>query len=237
MTTGFVRPCGCKGKGRHRDACPETTQTATPTTATPEAVTTTPLAETVEATQAISDDELESYGGDIAALESWSPKSGRPLATWRDYAPRGSVLPDLNPKGMLVYKHAPEKQFQFAYLDEDGSPYYRQCFMSMSRRGYKAATSDDFIIHPSLRGILVPDETHRLTLGASKGAVTVVMVQSAADYRRDREYILRDSNKIQRAAEERSDKLQQELRGGGLYGVTASTTIEDDFDAAQEFRR
>lgn len=228
------RECGCLGKGRHRNDCPAKTATPAPEYQTGTAV----VMDAPPEPYTIPDDELENYGGDLAALDSWSPRARTPFASWRDYAPSGSVLPDLNPKGMLVFKHAPEKNFHFTYLEEDGSPHSRQAYMTMNRRGFKPVTADDFVVHPTLRDIFVfEDGTGRLTLAAAKGAVTVVYAQGEADYRKYRDLMLKQSNEIQKTAEEKVAELQESARSGGFHSVTSSSRMEDDIEAASIYRR
>lgn len=228
-TAQTARPCGCLGTGRHRNTCP----TLNTTTAT-----TTPIAAPVAQTNTtIPDDQLEQYGGDLAALESWSPRSRRPFASWDSYGPRGSVLPDLSPRGMLVYKHDPGQKFHFAYLEEDGSPHSRMTYMVMRRNGYVPVTADDFIVHPSLRDFLQPDDTGHLSLGALKGAVTHVYAQPEVAYRRSQAIKLQHSDNIQKTAEERASEIQSGANRDGLNSLTASATMEDDHEAATEYNR
>ena len=189
----------------------------------------------------ITDDQLEQFGGDVAALDAWEGR-GRaarhiPFARHTDYAPGSEgVMPNLNPRGMLVLRHDPAKRFHFAFWDEDGSADSRRMFTIMSRKGCRPATSDDFIVHPDLRATITPDETHRLTFAASKAGVSVVMFQTEEDYRRDRKQLLSASDEIQKTAEEKAATTEEALRRGGLTGVTASSRMEDDWEADDEYR-
>lgn len=183
---------------------------------------------------------MEQYGGDLSAWDSWNPRSGKPFPKHTDYAPgvMGNFLPDLNPPGMIVYRHDPTLRFHHALWDDDGSAYSRQMFVTMTRKGYRPATSDEFVVHPDLRTVITPDDNKRLTFAASKASALVVMVQGEEAYRRDRKYQTAASDEIQKTAEEKAATLQREMHDGGLRGIQHSTMkVEDDWEAADEFKR
>lgn len=178
----------------------------------------------------MSDDEMEQYGGDLAASEAWSRKSRRPLATWRDSPNMASVMPDLLTPGMLVHRAAPEQRFHFAYLTEDGSQAYGVTRVAMSRRGYKPVTVAEWYVHSVLRDILIPEDgTGRLTLGgAIKGGATVVYSQDEANYNRFRAYERRLSDEIQKTAEQKRSEMQEQLNREGFGDVRTSLEFEDE---------
>lgn len=175
------------------------------------------------------DAEMEQYGGDLAALDSWSPKAGRPLATWRNASLSSSSIPELLSKGMLVYRHAPEQLFHFAFLLEDGQAAYQQAFYAMQKRGYRPATLADWYVHSILRGVLLPEDgTLRLTLGgAIKGGATVVYYQDEANYRRIRKLERTMSNEIQKTAMQKAAEQQERANREGLDGITIETEFEN----------
>lgn len=177
------------------------------------------------------DDEMEQYGGDLDALESWSRKAKRPLATWRDMGiGTTTALPDLMPKGMLVYRHAPEQTFHFVFLTEDGTSSYQRQKVTMMRRGYKPVTVADWYVHSLLRDMLIPEDgTGRLTLdGALKGGATVVYYQDEASYRRVKAYDRRQSDEIQKSAEQRRSEMQEQLNREGFGDVKTTVEFEDE---------
>jgi len=230
------RECGCLGQGRHRNTCPTlNTQATTPAADTPSTVIA--AAEWFGA-PIMPDEEMEQYGGDLAAIDSWSPKARRPLATWRDFAPTASAQPDLSPKGLLVNRHDPTLKFHFAFLEDDGSPHYRRLAQTMRLRGYKPATLGDFYVHSLLRESIVPEDgTQRLTLGALKGAQTVIYVQDEASYRRLQAIKLRQSDEIQKTAEQRTADLLDGARRDGFGSIRGDSVMEDDLEAAQMYNR
>lgn len=178
----------------------------------------------------IPDDELEQYGGDVAALESWSPRSGKPFARRGDFGPMLNILPDLSFKGTLVYRHNPSAEFNFAWLEEDGSNFSRQTAFVMRQKRYSTAMAEDFVVAPELRETIVRDSTGRLTLSDPSGkSAAVVMFRSKADYQRDRKLILQQSDSIQMTAEEKAAKTQENLRRQGMSGVVAKTEMVDDY--------
>lgn len=175
------------------------------------------------------DEEMENYGGDLSALDSWSRKSGRPLATWRDAPPISRGMPDLSSRGLLVNRHAPEQCFHWAYLAEDGSQSYQQAVLTMRLRGYKPATLADWYVHSLLRDVLVPEDgTGRLTLGgALKGGAIVVYCQDEANYRRIKSLERAQSDRIQETAEQRQAEMQERLARDGFGSVVASASVTD----------
>lgn len=188
-------------------------------------------AEVVE--QTIPDEELENYGGNLAAWEG----AGRdiygkivPLAKRGDYLPGsiGASLPDLNPPGTFVYKTAPDLKFNWAWWDDNGTSNSRTTYNDFRSRGYKPALASEWITCPELRDTIVPDSNDRLTFAASKDGAHVVMYQSEADYRRIRALITRESDFVQQSAEERASALQEELRAGGLRGVRVKSEMTED---------
>ena len=244
------RSCGCRGQGRHRNSCPEkaaeraaldvgaklppmeSVQTPpTPPVAPPPSPVALSSAPLFYGLPIMPDDEMEQYGGDLAALESWSPKSGRPMATRQSSLAAARAQPDLNYKGMLVYRHAPEKQFHFVYVLEDGSSSYQQAMGTIRQRGCKPVTVADFYVHSTLReGVFISDDgtaNGRLTLGgALKGGSTVIYRQDERSYKEWRKYDRRFSDQIQMTAEEQAARMQDQLAGDGFAGVIATATIE-----------
>jgi len=176
------------------------------------------------------DEWLEQYGGDLSAIESWSPKSGHLMATVRSSKSAGGPMPDLAYKGMLVYRHAPEKQFHFVYLLEDGSSNYQVSIGTLRQRGYRPVTVADFLVHSTLRdGVLISDDgtaNGRLTLGgALKGGMTVVYRQDKASYDQWRNHDRRFSDQIQMTADEQAARMQENLVRDG-FQVTTEATYE-----------
>lgn len=239
--TQTARPCGCLGTGRHRNACPlkmndATTaddggsiaaamdQVAAPPPVVPAAI----LAPLFCGLPIMPDDEMEQYGGDLAAHESYSERSGRPAATMRSSASASRMQPDLSFRGLLVNRHAPEKRFHFVYNLEDGSSSYQQAVSTLRQRGYKPVTVADFHVHSSLRdGVFIPHDgtaTGLLTLGgALKGGMTVVYAQGEADYWRWRKHERRFSDQIQENREQQAASIQQDL-AADFPGVTTNAT-------------
>lgn len=176
------------------------------------------------------DDEMEMYGGDLAALDAWSKKSGRKFATWRE-ASATSTLVDLSPKGMLVNRHAPEQLFHFVFLLEDGGQTYQQALLTMRKRGYRAVTVADWHVHSVLRDLLVPEDgkVGRLTLGgALRGGSTVVFAQDEPNYRKFQKLARSQSDEIQKTAAQRSAGVQDSISKGEFAGVMVSTAFDDE---------
>jgi hypothetical protein len=237
-----TRPCGCATRGRHKSTCTAANATPAATIPTIDVVwpteTATDTAETWYGLPCMPDDEMEQYGGDLAALDSYSEKSRRHFATWREFPPTASAQPDLSPRGLLVNRHDPTLKFHFAFLEEDGSPHYRRLAQTMRLRGYKPATLDDFYVHSLLRDSIVPEDgTRRLTLGALKGAVTVIYVQDEKSYRKILAIVRRQSDEIQKTAEQKTNDLQEQARRDGFGSVTMTSAMEDDREAAQLYNR
>lgn len=234
-----IRECGCAGQGRHRNTCPTLNKQATaPVEASVPVAESKPAADTWFGLPVMPDEEMEQYGGDLAALDSWSPKARRPLATWRDFPPTASAQPDLSSRGLLVNRHDPTLKFHFGFLEEDGSPHYRRLAQTMRLRGYKPATLGDFYVHSLLRESIVPEDgTQRLTLGALKGAQTVIYVQDEANYRRIQAINLRQSDEIQKTAEQKANELLDGARRDGFGGIGGGSVMEDDHEAAQMYNR
>lgn len=179
----------------------------------------------------MTDDWMEQYGGDLAAHESYSERSRRPMATVRSTISPSRAQPDLNYKGMLVNRHAPEKRFHFAYNIEDGSHNYQQAVATLRQRGYRPVTVADFYVHSSLRdGVFIPDDgtaTGRLTLGgALKGGMTVIYAQDEQSYKQWRSYDRRFSDQIQMTADEQAARVQENLAQDGFHGVIATSSFE-----------
>lgn len=176
------------------------------------------------------DEELENYGGDVAAHESWSPKSRRPMATVRSAIGAVRAQPDLNYKGLLVNRHDPSKLFHFAYIKEDGSDSFQVAFQVCQQRGFRPVTPADFYVHSSLRGLLIPDDgtaNGRLSLGgALKGGATVIYAQPKSEYDRWRAYDRRFSDQIQLTADEQAARTQEALASDGFAGILATATFE-----------
>lgn len=188
-------------------------------------------AETFYGLPVMPDDWMEQYGGDLAALESYSEKSGRPMATRQSSLAASRAQPDLNYKGMLVYRHDPAKLFHFVYVLEDGSSNYQQAMGTIRQRGCKPVTVADFYVHSTLRdGVFVSDDgtaNGRLTLGgALKGGATVIYRQDERSYNEWRKYDRRFSDQIQLTADEQASRLQDQLAGDGFAGVIATATFE-----------
>lgn len=175
--------------------------------------------------QTIPDEELENYGGNIAA---WEAAGRRGLALRGDYLPgsQDMWLPDLNPPGTLVLKDEPSIRFNWAFWEDNPSATSRSTYALLKAKGYKPALVTDFIVCPELRDTIVDDGTGRLTFAASKEGSHVVMYQSQADYDFHRKALLRLSDEIQKTAEERAAATQEALQRGGLSGVKASFTVE-----------
>lgn len=178
----------------------------------------------------IADADLDQYGGDLDALASWSARSGKPFASRSSYgASSVGYLPDLSPRGTLVFRHDPTKQFNFKWHEEDGSREARKNSLVMKQKRYFPATASDFIVCPELRGTIVPDHNDRLVIADMAGnASAVIMVRSQEDWVRDRKELLRHSDDLQITAEEKALRLQEQLRGSGMRGVRASSSVSDD---------
>lgn len=217
-----------RGPGRPRKEQPVATETTSDASVQSE-----PAADTRQlwyGLPCMPDDEMEQYGGDLSALDSWSKKSGRPFASWRDAPPISRAMPDLAAKGLLVNRHAPEQLFHYAYLTEDGSPNFQQAMLTMRLRGYKPTTVADWYVHSLLRDILVPEDgTGRLTLGgAMKGGSTVVYAQDEASYRRIKNLERAQSNEIQKTTAQRQAEMQEGINRDGLAGITVTQTFDDE---------
>ena len=230
-TTSNIRPCGCAGHGRHKDACPLKNDAVTELGAAT-------ITETWYDLPCLADDEMEQYGGDLAAHESYADRNGRtmsrrPMASIRSAQPAAHPQPDLNHKGLLVYRHAFEKRFHFAYLAEDGSPNYQQAVQTLRQRGYKPVTVADFYVHSTLRdGVFESEDgtaNGRLTLGgAKKGATTVIYRQDEVNYFKWRDWDRRFTDQIQKTAEQQAAEMQDAWQRDGIGGVGTTARIEFD---------
>jgi hypothetical protein len=181
----------------------------------------------------IPDSELENYGGDLAAWDSVGvDRYGNRLQIARrsDYqlGTMGAHLPDLMPPGTMVHREAPELKFHWGWWEDNGTSSSRAAYHELVSKGYKPALADDWIVCPELRDTVVPDNNRRLTFAASKDGAHVVMYQSEADYLAVRKIVTRESDFVQQTAEERAAQLQEALERGGMRGVRATSTIEDD---------
>lgn len=190
----------------------------------------TPVVPTWYGLPCMPDDELENYGGDLAAHESWSPKSRRPMATVRSAVGAVRAQPDLNYKGLLVNRHDPSKLFHFVYIKEDGSDSFQVAFQVCQQRGFRPVTPADFFVHSSLRGLLISDDgtaTGRLSLGgALKGGTTVIYAQPESEYTRWRAHDRRFSDQIQLTADEQAARTQEALASDGFAGILATAKFE-----------
>jgi hypothetical protein len=139
-----------------------------------------------------------------------------------------SYLPDLNAPGSIVLKDSPATRFHWRWWEDNGSPASRMDYNVLAQTGFKPALAAEWILAPWLRDTIVPDSNGRLTFAASKDGAHVVMYQGEADYRKLRKLITRDSDYVQQTAEERAAKLQEELERGGLRGVRASVSFEEE---------
>jgi hypothetical protein len=176
----------------------------------------------------IPDYELENYGGDIAAWDS--VPHGRKLALRGDYdvGAYGTSLPDLTPPGSLVNRHNPTMRPHPAWWEDVPTSSSRAMFATMVQKGYKVAMAEDWIVAPELRAVITADSTGRLTFASGRDGAMVVVYQSESDYRAHQKRLLRNSDSIQKTAEERAAMLEETLRRGGMSGVRSTLTVEDD---------
>lgn len=187
-------------------------------------------------TGGIPDDELEQYGGDIAALDSVGGRRER-LARRSAYRAGHLGLLDLNAPGTLVRRDTPDLTFHFAWWDDNHKQDGRVAWVTMTQKGYQPAMKDDWIVAPELRTVVCPDDSGRLTLGASKDGAMVVMYQSVAAYREAKRIDYLGSDYIQQTAEQRANELQEEAARAGLTGLAILSRMEDDRESANYFKR
>ncbi len=166
--------------------------------------------------------QWEEFGGDLDALAS-IPKGSRVQLSSKDDFESG--LPSLQRRGLLICRADPTRRFNWAWLEEDTkSQHTIRAGRGARVKGYRIATSDEFALNPAYRDTIVADSANRYVVPDLSGKSTaVVLVRDEAAWAAARREQLRFSDEIQVSAKERSEKLQETLREGGINATTDFT--------------